>query len=199
MAPPSVPELGNGQHHHAVELKSGRSTPGHQTKTGRPTPRESDQNCSQCTQILIAFVCTRCIDGCRKESWAVSTDSDTENTPTPGGQEREQSKTPNAQTSTSFFWDARVSYTHDLSTGPHARAKYPFWCKRVKGKLEGGREGAHRLWQQYQHSITHRGQTHAWSKNSAVVPVKWPTGNHARFKVRDVDTVPGKTYFFWKT
>ena len=23
------------------------------------------------------------------------------------------------------------------------------------------------------------------------------TGNHARFKVRDVDTVPGKTYFFF--
>lgn len=31
-----------------------------------------------------------------------STDSDTENTPTAGGQEREQSKTLNAQPSTAF-------------------------------------------------------------------------------------------------
>ena len=86
-----------------------------------------------------------------------------------------------------------MTWAQDPTQGPSTL----FWCQRVKGKLEGDKEGAHRLWQQYQHSITHRGQTHAWSKNSAVVPMKWPTGNHARFKVRDVDTVPGKTYFFF--
>jgi len=30
--------------------------------------QEIHQNRSQCAQILIAFVCTGCIDGCRKES-----------------------------------------------------------------------------------------------------------------------------------
>lgn len=30
--------------------------------------QEIHQNRSQCTQVLIAFVCTGCIDGCRKES-----------------------------------------------------------------------------------------------------------------------------------
>lgn len=164
-----------------------------------------DQNRSQCIQILIAFVCTGCIDGCRKESWAFSTDSDTENTPTAGWQEREQSKTPNAQLSTSFFWDVYVSCTCDFRKRPQARVIYPSWCGvgwGLRGSFGGqGRRPWTLTWQTAKPTQYH--PLWPWpdtcmEQNPNYSPNKWPTGNWACFKVQDVDTVPGRTYF-WKT
>lgn len=86
---------------------------------------------------------------------------------------KEQSKTPDAQPSTIFFWEVHVSCTRDFTGGPTQRPSI-FPCKGAKGKLQRGREGACRPTQQYQHSITHCGQIRARSNNSAAVPKSGP-------------------------
>lgn len=107
-----VTEPRHSQQHHAVRLNSSRPMSVHQTRTGTPTPRN--------TLELIAFVCTGCIDGCRKESWAFNTDSDTENTPTAGWQEN----TPCPTVYCLLLRCAWFLYTW-LYEKPHSRARYP--------------------------------------------------------------------------